>query len=59
MGGGSNCPCAPLDPNRRQCLALEPTAEVDFFTTKLGVVVHNLAHQLSITCWRMTPSCWL
>jgi hypothetical protein len=28
MGVGSNWPRAPVDPNRRQCIALELTAEV-------------------------------
>ena len=28
MGGGSNCPSAPVDPRRGQCIALDPTAEV-------------------------------
>jgi hypothetical protein len=26
------------------------------FTPKLRVVVHNLLHHCSITCWRITPS---
>jgi hypothetical protein len=43
MGVGSNWRRAPLDPNRRQCFALEPTAEV---AAKLAVVAHYLSHQL-------------
>jgi hypothetical protein len=30
-----------------------------FFTAKLPVVVHYCRINCSITCWRMTPSCWL
>ena len=56
----SNWSFATVDPNRRQCFALELTAEVASSTTKFSVVVHYLRRiNCSTTCCRMTPGCWL
>ena len=46
LGGGSNWPSAPVDPNRPSVLRVRADCGGRLFTAKLGVVVHYLTHQL-------------
>ena len=57
LGAGSNWTRAPLDPNRRQCFAFEPTSEVA--SSRRNSASSCIIWYCSITCWRMKPSCWL
>jgi hypothetical protein len=56
IGVGSNWSGTPLDPNRRQCLALEPTAEVASLRRNSR---RRTAINCSISSSRIVLSCWL
>ena len=43
LGGGSNCPSAPVDPKPPSVLRVRADCAGRFFTAKLGVVVHGSA----------------
>ena len=58
-GGGVELARCPVVANLPSVLRVRADCRGRLFTAKFGVVVHYLPHQLLITCWRMTPSCWL
>ena len=59
LGGGVELDPCSSRPEPPSVLRARADCGGRLFTAKLGVVVHICRINCSITCWRMTPSCWL